>query len=93
MEGKSLSLNEKLLPTLIAGSASLVVGEMVGVSGIASGIVRLVIFFMTFAVVSFVAEYFLYKGGFTRKKKIVGMLIFILLTAIFTYLKVEHQPF
>jgi len=82
------SLNETLLPKLIAGSAGLTIQEFFEVGGIKGFILFLIIF----VVVSFAAENFLYsKGAISKKRKIVGILTFILLTAIYSYLKVEHQ--
>jgi len=86
MENKSL--NERLLPKLIAASAGLTVQEFLEVGGIKG----FVLFLIVFVVVGFAAESFLYsKETISKKRKVVGILAFILLTAIYSYLRVEHQ--
>jgi len=86
MENKSL--NERLLPKLIAGSAGLAVQEFFEIGGVKG----FVLFLIVFVVVSFVAEIFLYsEETISRRRKMVGVLVFILLTVIYSYLKVEHQ--
>jgi len=82
------SLNERLLPTLIAGSAGLVIQEFFRVGGIKG----VIFFVLVFAIVNFAVESFLYSGEvISKKRKVIGILIFILLTAVYSYLKVEHQ--
>jgi len=84
------SLNERLLPKLIGGSAGLTVQEFFEVGGIKGFILFLIIF----VIVSFVAEVSLYtKETISRRRKIAGIMVFILLTIIYSYLKVEHHYF
>jgi hypothetical protein len=85
---ESRSLNERLLPKLIAASAALTVREFFKVGGIKG----FALFLLIFVAVGFAAESFLYSEEvISKKRKLIGVLIFIFLTAIYSYLKVEHR--
>ena len=78
----------KLLPILIAGATGLVVQELSGIKGALS----LAVFIVAFVATTFISETFLYgKDGPNKKKTWIGVLVFVLLVAFYSYLKVKRQ--
>ena len=85
---KKKSLNERLLPSFIAASAALTIREFFRIGGLKG----LAIFIIAFVGVRFVVDSFLLPEEATSgKRKIIGVLIFILLLVTYVYLKSKHR--
>jgi len=84
------NLNKGLLPKLIAASAGLTVQEFFKLGGLKG----FVLFLLVFVVVGLVAEVVLYVDEeIPKKRKLIGVVIFVFLTAVYVYLKSKHRVF